>query len=64
MFISEMKIRNIIYQIICGVKYLHSCNIMHRDLKPENILMILSNNLIKIADFGTAKEIPEYKNNS
>ena len=59
-----MKIRNIIYQIICGVKYLHSCNIMHRDLKPENILMILSNNLIKIADFGTAKEIPEYKNNS
>ena len=64
MFISEMKIRNIIYQIICGVKYLHSCNIMHRDLKPENILMIINNNLIKIADFGTAKEIPEYKNNS
>ena len=64
MFISEMKIRNIIYQIVCGVKYLHSCNIMHRDLKPENILMILNNNLIKIADFGTAKEIPEFKNNS
>ena len=64
MFISEMKIRNIIYQIVCGVKYLHSCNIMHRDLKPENILMIINNNLIKIADFGTAKEIPEYKNNS
>ena len=37
---------------------------MHRDLKPENILMIINNNLIKIADFGTAKEIPEYKNNS
>ena len=64
MHISEMKIRNIIYQIVCGVKYLHSCNIMHRDLKPENILMILNNNLIKIADFGTAKEIPEFKNNS
>ena len=64
MFISEMKIRNIVYQIICGVKYLHSCNIMYRDLKPENILMIINNNLIKIADFGTAKEIPEYKNNS
>ena len=64
MFISEMKIRNIIYQIVCGVKYLHSCNIMHRDLKPENILMIINNNLIKIADFGTAKEIPEFRNNS
>ena len=64
MFIQEAKIRNIIYQITSGLKYLHSCNIMHRDLKPENILMILSNNLVKIADFGTAKEIPEFKNNS
>ena len=64
MYISEMKIRNIIYQIVCGVKYLHSCNIMHRDLKPENILIIINNNLIKIADFGTAKEIPDFKNNS
>ena len=63
-FIQEARIRNIIYQIICGLKYLHSCNIMHRDLKPENILMILSNNLVKIADFGTAKEIPEFKDNS
>ena len=64
MFISEAKIRNIIYQITCGLKYLHSCNIMHRDLKPENILMILSNNLVKIADFGTAKEIPDFLDNS
>ena len=64
MFISEAKIRNIIYQITCGVKYLHSFNIMHRDLKPENILMILNNNLIKLADFGTAKEVPKYKDNT
>ena len=64
MFISEAKIRNIIYQIVCGVKYLHSNNIMHRDLKPENILMVINNNLIKICDFGTAKEIPEFKTNS
>ena len=64
MFISEAKIRNIIYQITCGLKYLHSCNIMHRDLKPENILMVLSNNLVKIADFGTAKEIPDFLDNT
>ena len=64
MFIPEAKIRNIIYQITCGLKYLHSCNIMHRDLKPENILMVLNNNLIKIADFGTAKEIPDFFDNS
>ena len=64
LFISETKIRNIIYQIVCGVKYLHSNKIMHRDLKPENILMNINNNIIKIADFGTAKEIPEFKSNS
>ncbi len=64
MFISEAKIRNIVYQITCGIKYLHSFDIMHRDLKPENILMILNNNLVKLADFGTAKEVPKYKDNS
>jgi serine/threonine protein kinase len=42
---------------------------MHRDLKPENILISLDNinmdnNAIKIADFGTAKEVPKYKNDS
>lgn len=58
------KIRNIIYQLTLGIKYLHSQGVMHRDLKPENVLLILSSNKIKIADFGTAKEIPEYKDNS
>ena len=47
-FIPEAKIRNIIYQITSGMKYLHSQKIMHRDLKPENILMILNTNMIKI----------------
>ena len=64
MFISEAKIRNIIYQITCGIKYMHSHNVMHRDLKPENVLIILNTNLVKIADFGTAKEVPEFKDNS
>jgi len=64
MFIPEAKIRNIIYQITSGIKYLHSFNIMHRDLKPENILIIINNNLVKLADFGTAKEVPSYKDNS
>jgi serine/threonine protein kinase len=59
MFISEAKIRNIIYQITYGIKYMHLNNIMHRDLKPENILIILNDNLVKNADFGTAKEIPD-----
>ena len=56
--ISESQIQNIIYSITSGLSYIHSNHIMHRDLKPENIL--IRGNEIKIADFGTAKEIPEY----
>ena len=42
-------------ELILGIEHLHSLNIMYRDLKPENIL-ISSDNHIKLADFGLAKE--------
>ena len=58
MSIPETQIRNIIYSITLGLSHIHSNNIMHRDLKPENILVC--GNEIKIADFGTAREIPKY----
>ena len=72
--IPEPIIREIIFQITKGIKHMHSNKYFHRDLKPENILVILNNyNLnninnegelkIKIADFGTVKEIP-LKNNT
>ncbi|KAA6353560.1 MAG: putative NEK protein kinase, partial [Streblomastix strix] len=42
------------YQILCGLKVLHSQGIIHRDLKPENIL-IDDNGNAKLADFGLAQ---------
>ena len=42
-----------IKQIIEGCFYLEEKGIVHRDIKPENIL--LSKEIIKIADFGLAK---------
>ena len=67
--ISESVIRDIVMQITKGIRFLHSNLYFHRDLKPENILVILNNYdfintsnsgglRIKIADFGTVKEIP------
>ncbi|ARF11106.1 serine/threonine protein kinase [Hokovirus HKV1] len=42
-------------QIISGMLFLHSLNIMHRDLKPENILLTNKKSTLKIVDFGLAK---------
>lgn len=44
------------YQIIKGIKYLHSASVIHRDLKPSNIL-VNSDCHIKICDFGLARSL-------
>ena len=44
-------------EILLGIEYLHSLNIVYRDLKPENILIDIDGH-VKIADFGLAKIIP------
>ncbi len=36
-FLTELKIREIIKNLLTAISYLHSQNIIHRDLKPENI---------------------------
>ena len=54
--LNEEQVRIIIYQILCGVKYIHSCLVLHRDLKPANIL-INENLTIKICDFGLARSV-------
>jgi Tol biopolymer transport system component len=44
-------------QIASGLAAAHERGIVHRDLKPENVL-VSSSGLVKIADFGLAKQIP------
>ncbi|CEJ55653.1 hypothetical protein PMG11_01901 [Penicillium brasilianum] len=43
-----------LYQIMRGLKYVHSAGVIHRDLKPSNIL-INENCDLKICDFGLAR---------
>ncbi|KAK3549180.1 hypothetical protein QTP70_034099 [Hemibagrus guttatus] len=51
--LPERVARLFLQQIACALKFLHERNISHLDLKPQNIL--LSGNVLKLADFGFAQ---------
>lgn len=49
--------RHLFYQIVDGIKYVHSLNLSHRDLKLENILLAdKKKTIIKLTDFGFVRE--------
>ena len=44
------------YQLLCGIKHLHSADIVHKDLKPSNIL-VKEDCTLKIMDFSEARSV-------
>ncbi|CAK7272102.1 mitogen activated protein kinase 2 [Sporothrix epigloea] len=52
--LSDAHFQSFIYQILCGLKYIHSASVLHRDLKPGNLLVNADCEL-KICDFGLAR---------
>ena len=58
--LSELHVITILYNLLCSVNFMHSCNIMPRDLKPANIL-INSKCVPVIADFGLSRTCLEKK---
>lgn len=52
--LSDAHFQSFIYQTLCGLKYIHSANVIHRDLKPGNLLVNADCEL-KICDFGLAR---------
>ncbi|KAL3106526.1 hypothetical protein niasHT_017583 [Heterodera trifolii] len=56
--LTEQHNQYFLYQILCGLKYIHSVGIVHRDLKPSNLL-VNGDCLLKIADFGLARSVDQ-----
>lgn len=52
--LTEKEVQFYGAQMLLGLEYLHSKNVLYRDLKPENILLDGLGN-IRLADFGICK---------
>jgi len=57
-FFTTLHVQYMLYQILLGLKYMHSSHCVHRDLKPANVL-INEDCTIKICDFGLARGFNE-----
>eukprot|EP00917_Polyrhabdina_sp_WS-2016_P011306 GHVP01024979.1.p1 GENE.GHVP01024979.1~~GHVP01024979.1.p1 ORF type:complete len:442 (+),score=78.11 GHVP01024979.1:26-1351(+) len=54
--ISEKK--ELLYQLLCAIEYIHSQWVIHRDLKSSNLLYSNSG-MLKLCDFGMARKFGE-----
>ena len=53
----EKLIKYYFIQLLKGINYIHSYNIVHRDIKPENIMVTKDGKMIKIIDFGSSLDL-------
>ncbi|CAI5740263.1 unnamed protein product [Peronospora destructor] len=57
--LNDDQVQYFLYQMLCGIHYLHSADVLHRDIKPSNIL-VNSDCRLKICDFGLARHANDY----
>lgn len=56
--INSGEAKNILKQLLEGVKFIHDKNIIHSNLKPSNIL-VTRHGVVKVSNFATAKFLEE-----
>lgn len=54
------EIKKVMQQLLNGLYYIHSNNVLHRDMKAANIL-ITKTGTLKLADFGLARAVSKTK---
>jgi len=47
------------FQLLRSIIYIHSIGICHRDIKPQNLLIDPVSGVLKLCDFGNAKQLKE-----
>lgn len=62
-FMQMIYVKLFTYQMLRALNYLHSIDICHRDIKPQNLLIDPVTGVLKICDFGSAKQLIPSKAN-
>jgi len=56
-YVPLIYVKLFAYQLCRSLSYIHSQSICHRDIKPQNLLIDPVTGILKLCDFGSAKQL-------